>query len=165
MNLRAPNSLNGLEQPHVGPPLTPSAHSPGAPDKLQSGHSHLAWAMLQLCLAPASWRDPLDLGCSHVFSLIPCWLQTGLPAQTLDPIYHFALSGVVNGPCYEHLAMFRCCGTVPWLGWAPLCWDHPQRVVFQHHFYSLRKYSKICKGEVNAEVRNTTHSKETSNVK
>lgn len=92
-------------------------------------------------------------------------LQTGLPGWTLDLFYHFALSETVNGPCSEHLDIFRCCETLPWFGWALLFWDHPQWADIQNQFYALCKFSKIGKDEVNIEVQNLTNSKERAKVK
>lgn len=137
--LRALTGINGHDQPHPEPPWTPPACGPGAPFKLSSGSSALAWvtSLSVSASSPGSgfclwaWRDPspkLQYSTSPVQTQlqthVPACLQTrlwllllqsGLPRQTLDLTHYFTVSETVDGPCYQHpaLLMYRCCGTVP----------------------------------------------------
>lgn len=142
--LRALKGLNGCDQPHLGSPSTAPASGPGAPFKISSGSSALAWAT-SLSVPTSSpgpgsclcaWLDPSpkrQYHCSPVQTLLPGWtsdtrcsLSPNLslvpfasdwtPWTDLGLAHDFAMSGTVNGPYYQHpgLLKYRCCGTVLW---------------------------------------------------
>lgn len=119
--LRALIGLNGPDWLHLGPLLTPSAHSLGAPGSSALGTQTLPGlcfrcACLQPCLWPHLLGGPWTRVVDPSASLIG-WLP--------DLVHPLAVSGAVDGPHYQHPALLRSWGMVPWSVRAQLCWGHP----------------------------------------
>lgn len=109
--LRAMIGLNGTDWPHLAPPRTAPAHGPGAPGSSVLGSQTspglcCSWACLQPCLWPRLLGGPW----AHVVALSPA----APPGWALDLVHPLAVSGAVDGPHYQHPALLRPCGTVPW---------------------------------------------------
>lgn len=105
--LRALIGLNGTEWPHLEPPLTPSARGSGAPGS--SALSSQTWPGL-CCRGACLWPHLLGGPWTCVVALS----SAALTGWALDLVPPLAACGAVDGPRYQHPALLRSCGTVPW---------------------------------------------------
>ena len=108
--LRALIGLNGTDWPHLEPPLTPSAHGPGAPGSSALDSQTLPGLCCRCAsLQPCLWPHLLGGPWTHVVARSPA----ALTGWALGLVHPLAVSGTVDGHHYQHPALLRPFGTVP----------------------------------------------------